>query len=63
LQVRYKDAEGKKKYVFMLNNTAIPSPRFIIAILENYQQADGSVEIPEVLRKYMPGNIKRIEKN
>lgn len=62
LNVKYKDEKGDKKYVYMLNNTAIPSPRFIIAILENYQQADGSVLIPEVLQKYMPGNIKKIEK-
>jgi len=60
LNVRYKDSKGNKKYVFMLNNTAIPSPRFIIAILENYQQKDGSVVIPEVLRKFMPANIKTI---
>jgi seryl-tRNA synthetase len=62
LDVKYKDDNGDKKYVYMLNNTAIPSPRFIIAILENFQQADGSVVIPEILRKYMPGNIDRIAK-
>ncbi len=61
LKVKYKDEEGNRKYVFMLNNTAIPSPRFIIAILENFQQADGSVKIPEVLQKYMPGGIKEIK--
>ncbi len=62
LNVKYKDKEGNKKYVYMLNNTAIPSPRFLIAIMENYQQADGSIVVPEVLRKYMPNNkdiIKR----
>ena len=62
LNVSYKDKEGKKQFVYMLNNTAIPSPRFIIAILENNQQADGSVVVPEVLRKYMPGNIGVIGK-
>lgn len=61
LNVSYKNKEGEKKFVYMLNNTAIPSPRFIIAILENYQQADGSIVVPEVLRKYMPGNLKVIE--
>jgi seryl-tRNA synthetase len=61
LDVKYKDEDGDKKYVYMLNNTAIPSPRFIIAILENFQQADGSVKIPEVLRKYMPGGIEEIK--
>ncbi len=60
LKVRYQDEAGDKKYVYMLNNTAIPSPRFIIAILENFQRADGSVEIPEVLRKFMPGGISEI---
>ncbi len=61
LNVRYKDGENQKKHVFMLNNTAIPSPRFIIAILENFQQVDGSVKIPEVLQRYMPGGIKKIK--
>ncbi|MEF3691479.1 MAG: serine--tRNA ligase [Candidatus Moraniibacteriota bacterium] len=61
LNVKYKDENGNKKYVYMLNNTAIPSPRFIIAILENFQQADGSVIIPEVLRKWMPGNANLIK--
>jgi seryl-tRNA synthetase len=41
----------------MLNNTAMASVRPFIAILENFQQADGSVKIPEVLRKWMPGEI------
>ena len=62
LNVKYKDVEGKNQYVYMLNNTALPSPRIFIAILENYQQADGSVKIPEVLQKYMPGNVKVIGK-
>ncbi len=54
LNVKYKEtATGEKKHVYMLNNTALPSPRIFIAILENYQQADGSVVVPEVLRKYV----------
>lgn len=54
LNVKYKDAvTGEKKYVYMLNNTALPSPRIFIAILENYQQEDGSVIIPEVLRPFV----------
>lgn len=52
LNVKYVDKNGERKYVYMLNNTALPSPRSFIAILENYQQADGSVLIPEVLQKY-----------
>ena len=62
LNVRYKKEDGEKKVAFMLNNTAIPSPRFIISILENFQNEDGTVTIPEVLRKYMPGNIDTIKK-
>lgn len=52
LDVKYETKTKEKKYVFMLNNTALPSPRVFIAILENYQQVDGSVKIPEVLQKY-----------
>ena len=57
----YKDKEGNKKFVYMLNNTALPSPRIFISILENYQQADGSMKIPTALQKYMPGNMKVIK--
>ncbi len=54
LNVKYKDAKtGEKHYAYMLNNTALPSPRIFIAILENYQQADGSVVVPEVLRPFV----------
>ncbi|PKL72378.1 serine--tRNA ligase [Candidatus Kuenenbacteria bacterium HGW-Kuenenbacteria-1] len=60
LNVKYKDKNGDKKYVYMLNNTALASPRTLIAILENYQQADGSIKIPEVLWPYM-GGIKVIK--
>jgi seryl-tRNA synthetase len=62
LNVRYKKKDGSREVAYMLNNTAIPSPRFIIAILENFQNADGTVTIPEVLRKYMPGQIDTIRK-
>jgi len=62
LNVKYTDQIGEKRYVYMLNNTALATPRVFIAILENFQQADGSVKIPEVLRKWMPGNIKNITK-
>lgn len=54
LNIKYKDQEtGEKKHVYMLNNTALPSPRILIAILENFQEEDGSVIIPEVLRPYV----------
>lgn len=53
LNVKYKDKEGNKNFVYMLNDTALPSPRIFIAILENYQQKDGSIKVPEVLQKYV----------
>ena len=49
LNIRYKTKEGKTEYVYTFNNTAIASPRILIAILENFQQEEGSVKIPEVL--------------
>lgn len=52
LDVKYEGENKEKKYVYMLNNTALPTPRIIIAILENFQQEDGSVKIPEALQKY-----------
>ena len=51
--IRYKDDEGKMHYAHSLNSTAIPTPRILVSLVENYQQPDGSVKIPEVLRKYM----------
>ena len=52
LNIRYKDTDGKIKYVHSLNNTACATSRLPAAIIENYQQADGSIKIPEVLQKY-----------
>ena len=53
LNVKYKDKKGEKKYVYMLNNTALPSARILIAILENYQQKDGDIKVPKVLVDYV----------
>jgi len=53
LNVKYVDKEGNRKYVYMLNNTGLPSPRPFIAILENYQTKEGKVEVPEVLQKFV----------
>ena len=61
LNMRYKDEQGKTQFCHTLNNTVIASPRILIPILENYQNADGSVTIPEVLRPYVGGR-ERIEK-
>jgi seryl-tRNA synthetase len=55
LGIRYKDTEGKMHYAHSLNNTAVATPRILVSLIENCQQADGSVKIPEVLRKYMGG--------
>ncbi len=52
LNIRYKDDEGKSRFVHMLNGTAIAISRGLIAILENFQRADGSIAVPEVLQKY-----------
>lgn len=55
LNIRFKDAEGKVRFVNTLNGTAMVSSRGPIAIIENHQQEDGSVLIPEVLRPFMGG--------
>ncbi len=55
LNIRYRDNEGKLRFVHSLNNTAIATPRFLISIIENNQQADGSIRIPTALRPYMGG--------
>lgn len=50
--IRYKDAEGKMQYAHSLNNTAIPTPRILVSLIENCQEADGRVRVPEALRPY-----------
>ncbi len=60
LNMRYQDGD-EKKFLNVLNGTAFSMARPIVAILENYQQEDGSVIVPEVLRKYM-GGITKIER-
>ncbi len=55
LNIRYKDAEGKMRFAHSLNNTAIATPRILVSILENNQQADGSIKVPKVLVPYMNG--------
>ena len=55
LNIRYKDQSGKMEYVHSLNNTAAATPRLLIAIIENYQQADGTIKVPEVLVPFMGG--------
>lgn len=60
LNIKYQSKDGKKEPLHMLNGTTIAMTRPIIAILENFQQKDGSINIPEVLHKYLPfKEIKR----
>jgi seryl-tRNA synthetase len=56
--IRFRIKEGKMQFVHTLNGSGVALARTIICILENYQQPDGSVIIPEVLRKYMSGQEK-----
>jgi seryl-tRNA synthetase len=58
LNIRYRSADGKLRFVHTLNNTVIASPRILIPVLELYQNADGSVTVPEALRAYMGGMEK-----
>ena len=53
--IRYRDEDGKVRFVHTLNNTAIASPRIMLPLLETHQQADGSVKIPAALRPYLGG--------
>ncbi|MCZ1263785.1 serine--tRNA ligase [Paenibacillus taichungensis] len=53
--IRCRDAQGKLAYCHTLNNTAVASPRILIPLLENHQQADGSIRIPAALQPYMGG--------
>lgn len=58
LNCRFKDADGKTKFVHTLNGSGVALPRLMVALLEQHQNADGSVTIPEVLRPYMNGQEK-----
>lgn len=57
LNIRYKDTDGKLRYAHSLNCTAIPTPRILVSLVENYQQSDGSIKIPEVLHKYFGKSV------
>mgnify|MGYP003349754086 FL=1 len=53
--LRYRDAAGTVRHVHTLNNTALATPRLLMPLLENHQQADGSIRIPDALRPYLNG--------
>lgn len=54
---RYRDKDGTVKHVHSLNATAIPTPRLLVSLVENFQNADGTITIPEVLRSYMGKDV------
>ncbi|MBR3220649.1 MAG: serine--tRNA ligase [Kiritimatiellae bacterium] len=60
LNCRFRDADGKTRLVHTLNGSGVALPRLMVALLEQHQNADGSVTIPEVLRPYMNG-LERLE--
>ncbi|MCL5282600.1 MAG: serine--tRNA ligase [Planctomycetes bacterium] len=64
MNLRYKDPESKKNlFCHTLNNTVIASPRILIPLLELYQNADGSVTVPQVLRPYMGGKDRLVPRS
>ena len=57
LNTRYRDDDGKMRFAHSLNNTAIATPRVLVAIVENYQNEDGTIRVPEVLQKFMGKSV------
>lgn len=53
--IRYKDTDGKIRFAHSLNGTALATPRLLVSLIENYQQADGQILIPEILRPFLGG--------
>ena len=58
--IRYRGPDGRLQYCHTLNNTAVATPRILIPLLENHQQEDGSIYIPQALRKYMEGRDRLV---
>ncbi len=57
LNIRYRDAEGNMRFPHSLNATAIPTPRILVSIVENYQQHDGTIKVPEALVPYVGKSV------
>jgi seryl-tRNA synthetase len=55
LQARFKNAQGKNELVHTLNGSGLAVGRTLVAVLENYQNADGSISVPQVLQNYLGG--------
>ena len=62
LQARFKNSEGRNEFVHTLNGSGLAVGRTLVAVLENYQNADGSVTVPELLRPYM-GGLGRLQQS
>jgi seryl-tRNA synthetase len=60
MQARFRNAQGKPELLHTLNGSGLAVGRTLVAILENYQQADGSIHVPEALWSYM-GGIKQLK--
>jgi len=60
VNLRYRDEDGKVRFAHTLNNTALASPRIMVPLLENHQQADGSVRVPAALRPYVGMDTIRV---
>ena len=60
MQARFRNAQGKTEFVHTLNGSGLAVGRTLVAVLENYQRDDGSVDVPEVLRPYMGGKAQII---
>ncbi|MDP1689830.1 MAG: serine--tRNA ligase [bacterium] len=57
LNIRYRDGQGEMKFAHSLNNTALATPRLLAVLIENYQQADGTIKVPDVLVPYVGKNV------
>lgn len=57
LNIRYRDEQGEMKFAHSLNNTALATPRFLAVIVENYQQPDGTIKVPEALIPYVGKSV------
>jgi seryl-tRNA synthetase len=55
MQARFRGAQGKPELVHTLNGSGLAVGRALVAVMENYQRADGGIDVPEVLRPYMGG--------
>lgn len=53
LNIRYRDKDGSINHAHSMNSTAIPTPRILVSLVENFQQADGSIKIPDALKPYL----------